>query len=125
MIDEALARHAGVRGDALASAQALGWRELAAIFGAGQAARLHGILVLLDGFVCTAAAAPLAVAAAGGLGHTRIAHVSAEARHRGLVAAIGQTALLDLGMRLGEASGAALAIRIVRAALGLLSGVMR
>jgi nicotinate-nucleotide--dimethylbenzimidazole phosphoribosyltransferase len=73
--------------------------------------------VLLDGFVCTAAAAPLASIAPGGLDHARVAHVSAEAGHRALVAALGQTPLLDLGMRLGEASGAALAIPLLRAAL--------
>ena len=117
VIDAALAFHAAARGDALEAARRLGGRELAAIFGATLAARLHGVPVLLDGFICTAAAAPLAVLAAGGLDHTRVAHVSAEAGHRALVAAIGQTWLLDLGLRLGEASGAALAIPIVRAAL--------
>jgi nicotinate-nucleotide--dimethylbenzimidazole phosphoribosyltransferase len=73
--------------------------------------------VLLDGFVCTAAAAPLARLAPGGLDHCRIAHLSAEAGHRSLAEALGQRPLLDLGMRLGEGSGAALAIPIVRAAL--------
>lgn len=123
VIDAALAHHAAVRGDALAAARCLGGRELAAIFGATLAARLHGVPLLLDGFVCTAAAAPLAVLAPGGLDHARVAHVSAEAGHRGLVDAIGQTALLDLGMRLGEASGAALAIPIVRAALACHRGM--
>ncbi len=123
VIDAALAFHASVRGDALAAAMSVGGRELAAIFGAALAARMHGIPVLLDGFVCTAAAAPLAVLAPGGLDHARVAHVSAEAGHRGLVAAIGQTALLDLGMRLGEASGAAVAIPILRAALACHRGM--
>ncbi len=123
VIDAALARHAAVRCDALATAMALGGRELAAIFGAALAARLHGVPVLLDGFVCTAAAAPLFLLAPGGLDHARVAHVSAEAGHRALVAALGQTALLDLGMRLGEASGAALAIPIVRAALACHRGM--
>ena len=116
-IDTALARHAGRRGDPLALAAALGGRELAAIFGAALAARRHGVPVLLDGFVATAAAAPLAVLAPGGLDHALIAHVSAEAGHRALAAALGQAPLLDLGLRLGEASGAALAVPILRAAL--------
>jgi nicotinate-nucleotide--dimethylbenzimidazole phosphoribosyltransferase len=123
VIDAALARHAAVLGDPLQAAMTLGGRELAAILGAVLAARRHGVPVLLDGFVCTAAAAPLAVIAAGGLDHARVAHCSAEAGHRALLAALGQTPLLDLGMRLGEASGAALAIPIVRAALACHGGM--
>ena len=123
VIDAAMARHAAVLADPLRAAMALGGRELAAILGATLAARMHNIPVLLDGFVCTAAAAPLASAAPGGLDHTRIAHCSAEAGHRALVAALGQTPLLDLGMRLGEASGAALAIPILRAALACHTGM--
>lgn len=122
-IDAALATHAGALGDPLAVARRLGGRELAAILGATLAARLAGVPVLLDGFVCTAAAAPLARLAAGGLDHCRIAHVSAEAGHRGLAAALGLAPLLDLGMRLGEASGAAVAILIVRAALACHAGM--
>ncbi len=113
-IDTGLARHPHTP---LEAAAALGGHELAALLGAVLAARLHHIPVLLDGFVCTASAAPLAKLADGGLDHTRVAHVSAEAAHRRLVAELGQTALLDLGMRLGEASGAAVAIPLLRAAL--------
>jgi nicotinate-nucleotide--dimethylbenzimidazole phosphoribosyltransferase len=120
-IDAALARHRG--GDPLALAAALGGRELAAILGAALAARHRGVPVLLDGFVSTAAAAALAVLAPGGLDHTLIAHVSAEAGHRALGQALGQTPLLDLGMRLGEASGAALAIPILRGALACHAGM--
>jgi len=75
--------------------------------------------VLLDGFVCTAAAAPLAQLARGALDHTMIAHASAEAGHRGLAEALGLAPLLDLGMRLGEASGAALAVQVLKAALAV------
>jgi nicotinate-nucleotide--dimethylbenzimidazole phosphoribosyltransferase len=117
VIDAALARHAPARSDPLRVAMALGGRELAAIMGAALAARVHRVPVLLDGFVCTAAAAPLAREAPGGLDHTRIAHRSAEAGHAALAQALGQAPLLDLGLRLGEGSGAALAIPIVRAAL--------
>ncbi|MBV8912014.1 MAG: nicotinate-nucleotide--dimethylbenzimidazole phosphoribosyltransferase [Acetobacteraceae bacterium] len=116
-VDAALAAHAGVLEDPLRTAAALGGRELAAILGAVLAARVHRVPVLLDGFVCTAAAAPLARLTPGGLDHCRIAHVSAEAGHRALADEIGQVPLLDLGMRLGEGSGAAVAIPIVRAAL--------
>ena len=117
VVDAALARHADALGDPLEVAMVLGGRELAAIMGAALAARVHRVPVLLDGFVCTAAAAPLARLVAGGLDHTRIAHRSSEAGHQALADALGQTPLLDLGLRLGEASGAALAIPIVRAAL--------
>jgi nicotinate-nucleotide--dimethylbenzimidazole phosphoribosyltransferase len=120
-IDSGLARHAS--SDPLAAACALGGRELAAILGATFAARQRGIPVLLDGFVCTAAVAPLARLAPDGLAHCMAAHVSAEAAHRKLLAAIDLPPLLDLGMRLGEASGAALAILTVRAALACHTGM--
>ncbi len=116
-VDQALARHRPILADPLAAAAALGGRELAAIFGAALGARRQGIPVLLDGFVSTAAAAPLARLAPDGLAHTALAHVSAEAGHRLLAEALGLSPLLDLGMRLGEASGAAVGILLLHAAL--------
>ncbi|CAN7489291.1 nicotinate-nucleotide--dimethylbenzimidazole phosphoribosyltransferase [Mesorhizobium sp. LjRoot246] len=116
-IEAGLKRHAAALADPLAVAAALGGRELAAILGATLAARHLGIPVLLDGFVCTAAAAPLAKLHPTGLAHTIAAHVSAESGHRGLLEALGLPPLLDLGMRLGEGSGACLAVNIVRSAL--------
>lgn len=113
-IDAALARPSG---DPVSLAASLGGRELAAIFGAAVAARRLGVPVLLDGFVASAAAAPLAALTPGGLDHALIAHLSAESGHAALAEALGQAPLLQLGMRLGEASGAALAIPILRAAL--------
>jgi nicotinate-nucleotide--dimethylbenzimidazole phosphoribosyltransferase len=122
-VDAALARHKALRGDPLALAAAVGGRELAAILGAVLAARRHGVPVLLDGFVCTAAAAPLALLAPGGLDHCTAAHVSAEAAHRRLLGDLRLEPLLDLGMRLGEASGAALAVLVARAALACHAGM--
>ncbi len=122
-IDRGLARHAASLADPLQAAASLGGRELAAILGASLAARRHGIPVLLDGFVCTAAAAPLARLADGGLDHALIAHTSAEAGHRRLAAALGMVPLLDLGMRLGEASGAALAVPLLRGAAACHAGM--
>lgn len=122
-IDAGLARHAGALHDPLLAAAALGGREMAAILGAVLAARQLAIPVLLDGFVCTAAAAPLHRLAPGALDHTLIAHVSAEAGHARLIEALGKQALLDLGMRLGEASGAALAVLLLRAALACHQGM--
>lgn len=123
VIDEGLTRHAGRLGDPLAVLAALGGRELAAIFGATLAARRYRIPVVLDGFVCTAAAAPLAKLAAGGLDHVIAGHVSAEAAHRRLLEALSLPPLLDLGMRLGEASGACLAVNILRSALACHNGM--
>ncbi len=115
MVDRAAGRHAGA--DPLNLARCLGGRELAAILGATAAARRLGIPVLLDGFVSTAAAAPLARIAPTALDHCIVAHVSAEAGHRRLLELLRLDPLLQLDMRLGEASGAAVAILLVRAAL--------
>jgi nicotinate-nucleotide--dimethylbenzimidazole phosphoribosyltransferase len=122
-IDKALARHAGAMSDPLLVAAALGGRELAAILGATLAARHRRIPVLLDGFVCTAAVAPLAKVNPGALDHTQAAHVSAEAAHRALLEELKLKPLLDLGMRLGEGSGAALAVSILRAAVACHTGM--
>jgi nicotinate-nucleotide--dimethylbenzimidazole phosphoribosyltransferase len=101
----------------------LGGRELAAIAGAVLAARYRGVPVLLDGYVATAAAAALAAANPGALDHCRAGHVSAEPGHRRLLDALGMTALLDLNMRLGEASGAVLAVGILRGAVACHTGM--
>jgi len=123
VVDRALARHAAILHDPLAIAAAIGGRELAAILGATLAARRQRIPVLLDGFVCTAAVAPLAKLRADTLAHTQAGHVSAEAGHRMLLEELGLVPLLDLNMRLGEASGAAAALNILRAALACHTGM--
>ncbi len=109
--------------DPLEILRRLGGRELAAMAGAALAARLNRVPVLLDGYVCTAAAAVLAKLAPGGLDHCLVAHASAEPGHRKLMAAIGKAPLFDLGMRLGEASGAALAVGVVKAAAACHAGM--
>jgi nicotinate-nucleotide--dimethylbenzimidazole phosphoribosyltransferase len=116
-IDRALTLHAASLGDPLRVAAALGGRELAALLGAALAARHRRIPVVLDGFVCTAAVAPLAKLHAGALDHAMAGHRSAEAGHRLLLEELRLNPLLDLDMRLGEGSGAALAVLILRAAL--------
>ena len=120
-IDQALARHPSP--DPLAAASALGGRELAAILGATLAARHQNIPVLLDGFVCTVAAAPLEALTPGGLDHAMVAHRSAEAAHGRLIEALGKQPLLDLGMRLGEGSGAAVAALVLKAAVACHTGM--
>ena len=122
-IDTGLGLHAAVLGDPLLIAMALGGRELAAILGATLAARRHGIPTLLDGFVCTAAAAPLVRLSPGALDHTMLAHVSAEAGHRALAEALGLHPLLDFGMRLGEASAATLVVPLLRSAVACHAGM--
>lgn len=120
-IERGLARHRGLT--AMETIAALGGREQAAICGAVLAARAARIPVILDGFICTAAAAPLHAADPRLLDHCLIGHVSAEPGHRRLLAAMGRTAVLDFDMRLGEGSGAALALGILRAALECHNGM--
>lgn len=123
VIDRALDRHAALLNDPLKIAAALGGRELAAILGAALAARRRNIPVLLDGFVCTAAVAPLWKLRSDTLAHALAGHVSAEAGHRMLLDELSLKPLVDLNMRLGEASGAAVALLILRAALACHTGM--
>jgi nicotinate-nucleotide--dimethylbenzimidazole phosphoribosyltransferase len=125
VIDEALARHrdAIAARDPLALLAAVGGEEFAALAGAIVAARMGRIPVLLDGYACTAAAAVLFAADRHALDHCRVAHRSAEPGHLRLLDAIGQRPLLDLDMRLGEASGAALAVPILKAAAACHNGM--
>ena len=122
-IEAALGHNSGILGDPLKVAAALGGRELAAIAGAVLAARRHRIPVLLDGFVATAAVVPLTRLDAGITDHCRAGHVSAESGHRALLGQLGLDPLLDLDMRLGEASGAAVAILLLRAAVACHAGM--
>ena len=117
VVEAGARHHTDAAEDPLDLLRRLGGRELAAIAGAVVGARLLRIPVLLDGFVCTAAAAPLVAIRSDALDHCRVAHVSAEPGHRLLLRRLGQRPLLDLGMRLGEASGAVLAVGLLRAAL--------
>lgn len=123
VIERAVAANGVDPADGLGVLRALGGRELAAMAGAVAAARHKNVPVLLDGFVSGAAAACLERAVAGALDHCRAAHRSAEPGHDQLLGNLGLRPLLDLGMRLGEASGAVLAVGLVRAALACHSGM--
>ncbi|MGO1119118.1 nicotinate-nucleotide--dimethylbenzimidazole phosphoribosyltransferase [Rhodovibrionaceae bacterium A322] len=101
----------------------VGGLELAAIAGAVLACRLAKIPVLLDGYTCTAAAAVLYKADNRLLDHCLVAHRSVEPGHVHLLDAIGQRPLMDLDMRLGEGSGAALAINLMKAAVACHNGM--
>jgi nicotinate-nucleotide--dimethylbenzimidazole phosphoribosyltransferase len=122
-IDRALDRHGAILDDPLRVAAALGGRELAALLGAALAARHAKIPVLLDGFVSTAAVAPLAKLRADALDHALAGHLSAESGHTLLLEELGLCPLLDLGMRLGEGSGAAVAVLVLRAGLACHTGM--
>ena len=122
-VDAALARHPAARDDPLAALACVGGRELAALAGAVVAARYARVPVMLDGFACTAAGAIVAGLREDGLDHTQVAHRSAEPGHRRLLAALGLDPLLNLDLRLGEASGAALGAQLVRMAVATHNGM--
>ncbi|EJL33218.1 nicotinate-nucleotide--dimethylbenzimidazole phosphoribosyltransferase [Novosphingobium sp. AP12] len=116
-VEAALALHGAACTDAFETLRRLGGREIAAMAGAILAARLARVPVLLDGFIASAAILPLARDNPAFTDHCIAAHRSAEAGHGRLLEALGLEPLLRLGLRLGEASGAALAVPIVQAAL--------
>jgi nicotinate-nucleotide--dimethylbenzimidazole phosphoribosyltransferase len=123
VVAEGVARHKQALGDPLQILRHFGGHELAAIAGAVLAARLARIPVVLDGFACTAAAAVVGALDRHALDHCVVAHVSAEPGHKRLLAKMGKPALVDFGMRLGEASGATLAVMILKAALACHTGM--
>ncbi len=123
VVDAGLAVHAAQLSDPLAVLRCLGGRELAAMAGAIAAARHHRIPVILDGFICCAAAAVLDRAVPGALDHCVAGHQSAENAHARLLAHLDKEPLLSLGLRLGEGSGAALAIGILKGAVACHSGM--
>jgi len=118
-VDRALARHQGELDHPLAILARLGGREIAAMLGALVAARHQKVPVIVDGYVATAAAAIAYAVNPEAIDHCLFAHVSAEGAHAKVLEAMGQKGLLDLGMRLGEGSGAALAAIMAKTALHL------
>lgn len=123
VIEKALALHADHLNDPLEVLRRLGGREIAAMAGAILAGRAQRIPVIIDGFVATSAAAVLYAADPSALDHCLFAHVSAEPAHQKALEAMNKTALLDLDMRLGEGTGAAIAAGIVKAAAQCHSGM--
>ncbi len=116
-VEAGLAANPAALTDPFEALRCLGGQEFAAIVGAIIACRLARVPVVLDGFACTAAAAVLYKADPKALDHCIVAHKSAEPGHARLLAAINKRPLFEFDMRLGEASGAALAIPILRSAL--------
>ncbi len=121
VIRDGIARHG--TDDPMQILAALGGREQAAICGAVLAARAASIPVLLDGYICTAAATPLFAANPELLSHCLVGHASAEPGHRKLLTAMDKAPVLDFAMRLGEGTGAALALGILRSALACHNGM--
>jgi len=116
VVAAALDRHQGHLDDPLDILRRLGGRDIAAMAGAILAARLQRVPVVLDGYVATAAAAILHALDAHALDHCVSGHVSAEGAHGEVLKRLNKTPLLNLDMRLGEGSGAALAMGLVRTA---------
>jgi nicotinate-nucleotide--dimethylbenzimidazole phosphoribosyltransferase len=122
-VTEAVALHRDHLSDPLEVLRRLGGREVAAMAGAIIAARVQKTPVLLDGYVVCAAAAILHALDPSTLDHCMAGHVSAEGAHREVLKRLGKTPILDLGMRLGEGSGAALAVGVVKAAVACHTGM--
>ncbi|MFV0246297.1 MAG: nicotinate-nucleotide--dimethylbenzimidazole phosphoribosyltransferase [Qingshengfaniella sp.] len=123
VVTAGLARHPEALRDPIEALRRLGGRELAAMAGAVLRARHLRIPVILDGFICCAAAAVLERAQPGALDHCVAGHLSAENGHGRLLERLGKTPLLRFDMRLGEGSGAALAIQVLKGALACHSGM--
>jgi nicotinate-nucleotide--dimethylbenzimidazole phosphoribosyltransferase len=123
VVAAAAARHRPEAADPFELLRRLGGLEFAAMAGTILAARMGRVPVVLDGFSAGAAAAVLYAADPRALDHCVAGHVSAEPGHRRLLERIGKPALLDLGMRLGEASGATLALGILKAAVACHAGM--
>ena len=123
VVEAAVAKHRAGMSDPFQVLRHLGGFELAAIVGAVLAARRARTPVILDGYTCTAAAAVLFAVDGHALDHCVVAHVSAEPGHRRLLERLGKRALFDFDMRLGEASGAVLAIPLLKAACACHAGM--
>ncbi|MGB6309835.1 MAG: nicotinate-nucleotide--dimethylbenzimidazole phosphoribosyltransferase [Steroidobacteraceae bacterium] len=118
VLAQALQRRAAPQ-DPLELLAEFGGYEIAMLTGALLAAAARRMLILVDGFTVSVAAALAARLDPGVMDYCVFAHVSAEHAHRALLDYLKVQALLDLGMRLGEGSGAALALSLVRTAVAL------
>ncbi|WP_322846401.1 nicotinate-nucleotide--dimethylbenzimidazole phosphoribosyltransferase [Pseudomonas sp. B33.4] len=119
VIERALALHAAQRGDALQTLFNLGGFEIAALVGAYLAAAQEGVAVLVDGFICTVAALVAVRLNPSCREWLLFGHRGAEPGHRHVLETLQAEPLLELGLRLGEGSGAALAVPLLRLACDL------
>ncbi|MGV3576205.1 MAG: nicotinate-nucleotide--dimethylbenzimidazole phosphoribosyltransferase [Devosia sp.] len=118
-IDKALALHQDGLDHPLSILARLGGREVAAMLGALIAARHQKVPVVIDGYVATAAAAIAHAVNPEAIDHCLFAHVTSEGAHARVLEHMGKAPLLDLGMRLGEGTGAALGVVLAKTALHL------
>ncbi|WP_286800295.1 nicotinate-nucleotide--dimethylbenzimidazole phosphoribosyltransferase [Pseudomonas sp. UBA4034] len=119
VIERALARHAAERGDVLQTLFNLGGFEIAALVGAYLACAQAGIAVLVDGFICSVAALVATRLNPACRPWLLFGHRGAEPGHRHVLQQLDAQPLLDMGLRLGEGSGAALAVPLLRLACAL------
>jgi nicotinate-nucleotide--dimethylbenzimidazole phosphoribosyltransferase len=110
----------GALGDPLATLAALGGLEIAGLAGVALGAAARRVPVVVDGFIASAAALAAARLAPRAAGALLAAHRSVEAGHRAVLQALDLRPLLDLDLRLGEGTGAALALGLVEAAVRIL-----
>lgn len=123
VIERALKRHRLEAGEPLAILRCVGGFEIAALCGAFLAAAQRGMAVLVDGYIATSAALLAQRINPGCAPWLLLSHASAEPGHAALVEACGKAPLLDLQMRLGEGSGAAVALPLLRLACTLHSNM--
>lgn len=119
VIERALAVHSAQRGDALHTLFNLGGFEIAALVGAYLACAQEGVAVLVDGFICSVAALVAVRLNPQCREWLLFGHRGAEPGHRHVLETLSAEPLLDLGLRLGEGSGAALAVPLLRLACDL------
>jgi nicotinate-nucleotide--dimethylbenzimidazole phosphoribosyltransferase len=120
VVERALAVNEVTSDDPLGALAALGGYELAVLCGIAVAGAANRQVVVLDGFISTAAALVAARLAPHAVDAMIAAHLSPEPGHRLALEALGLEPLLDLELRLGEGSGAALALPLLDASLAIL-----
>lgn len=121
VIETALAVNSPDPSDGLDVLAKVGGFEIGGIAGAIIGGASEGIPVFLDGFVSSSAALVAAAIAPGCRDYLIASHISAEPGHRAVLNHLGATPLLDLGMRLGEGTGAALAFVIAESACRIMN----
>jgi nicotinate-nucleotide--dimethylbenzimidazole phosphoribosyltransferase len=119
VIERVLMMHRDAMHDGLGILATVGGFEIAAMAGVCLGGAAANVAVVVDGFIATAAAAAANRISPGLTEHLFFAHRSAEGGHREVLEALGARAILDLGMRLGEGTGAALAMSMIESALDL------
>jgi nicotinate-nucleotide--dimethylbenzimidazole phosphoribosyltransferase len=119
VIERGLALHRDTFGDALEILAAVGGFEIAAMAGVCLGGAAANVPVVVDGFIATAAATAANQLSPGLAEHLFFGHRSAEGGHREVLEWLRARPILDLEMRLGEGTGAALAMSTIEAALDL------